>query len=49
MEETPVLEAANVVGAGNGAVGVQNDRRTLMEYVQPSIDGTVSCIRKPTI
>ena len=33
MEETPALEAANMAGASNeaviGAVGVQNDRRTL--------------------
>ena len=48
MEETPVLGAANMEGAGNGATvgaaGVQNNRRTLMEYAQPSIDGTASCI-----
>ena len=42
MEETPVLGAANMEGAGNGAARVQNDRRTLMEYAQPSIDGTAS-------
>ena len=29
-----------------GAVGVENPRRTLMEYAQPSIEGTASCIRK---
>ena len=50
MDETPVLGAANMEGAGNGpavgAAGVQNNRRTLMEYAQPSIDGTASCIRK---
>ena len=53
MEETPVLRAANMEGAGNGAAvgaaGVQNNRRTLMEYAQPSIDGTASCIRKPVV
>ena len=53
MEETQVLGAANIEGAGNGAaVGaarVQNNRKTLMEYAQPSIDGTVSCIRKPAV
>ena len=50
MEETRVLGAANIVGVGNGAavgaVGVENPRRTLMEYAQPSIDGTASCIKK---
>ena len=50
MEETPVLGAGNMEGVGNGAAvraaGVQNNRRTLMEYAQPSIDGTASCIRK---
>ena len=53
MEEIPVIGATNMVGAGNGAaVGatrVQNNIRTLMEYAQPSIDGTASCIRKPAI
>ena len=42
MDEAPVLEAANMAKAGNGAaVGaarVQNERRTLMEYAQPFID-----------
>ena len=50
MEETPVRGAANIASAGNvaavGVVGVENPRRTLMEYAQPSIDGTASCIRK---
>ena len=50
MEETRVLGAANMEGAGNGAAvgaaGVQNNRRTLIVYAQPSIDGTTSCIRK---
>ena len=49
MEETPVIGAANMIGAGNGAAvgvaGVQNNRRTLMEYAQPSTEGTASCIR----
>ena len=57
MEETRVLGAANIAGAGNGAAvgvvvgatGVENHRRTLMEYAQPSIEGTASCIRKPAI
>ena len=53
MEETPVLGAGNMEGVGNGAAvgaaGVQNNRRTLMEYAQPSIDGTASCIRKPAV
>ena len=53
MEETPILGAANMEEAGNGAavgaVGVQNDRRTLMEYVQPSVDGIASCIKKPLV
>ena len=40
MEETP---------APVGAVGVENPRRTLMEYAQPSIEGTASCIRRPEI
>ena len=53
MEETPVLGAGNMEEVGNGAVvgvaGVQNNRRTQMEYAQPSIDGTASCIRKPAV
>ena len=53
MEETPVIRAANMAGASNGVavgvVGIQNERRTLMEYAQPSIDGTASCIRKPLV
>ena len=57
MEETRVLGAANIAGAGNGAaveaaVGaavVNNHRRTLMEYAQPSIEGTASCITKPEV
>ena len=49
MEETLVFGAANMEGAGNRAARVQNERRTLMEYAQPSIDGTASCIRKPPI
>ena len=57
MEETRVFGAANIAGAGNGAavgdaVGVAgggNHRRTLMEYAQPSIEGTASCIRKPEV
>ena len=49
MEETPLLRVANMEGAGNGAAEVQNNRRTLMEYAHPSIDGTASCIRKPAV
>ena len=53
MEETPVLGAGNMEGVGNGAAvgaaGVQNNKRTLMEYAQPSIDGIASCIRKPQV
>ena len=53
MEETRVLEVANIAGAGNRAVvragGVENPRRNLMEYAQPSIEGTASCIRKPAV
>ena len=53
MEETRVLGAVNNAGAGNGAAvgaeGVENPRRTLMEYAQPSIEGTASCIRKPAV
>ena len=57
MEETRVLGAANIAGAGNGAavgaaagaVGVENPRRTLMEYAQPSLEGTASCIRKAPV
>ena len=53
MEETRVLGAANIADAGNevavGAAGGHNHRRTLMEYAQPSIEGTASCIRKPAI
>ena len=53
MEETRVFGAANNAGAGNGAAvgaaGVENPRRTLMEYAQPSIEGTASCIRKPAV
>ena len=56
MEETPAFRATiraragiRVVVRAIGEVGDQNDRRTLMEYVQPSIDETVSCIRKPVV
>ena len=42
MEETLALVGA----VGVGVVGVENLRRTLMEYAQPSIDGTTSYIRK---
>ena len=53
MEEIPVIGAVNIEGASNraavGAVGVQNNRRTLIEYAQPSIDGIASCIRKPLL
>ena len=49
MEETPILGAGNMEGIGNEAVGVQNNRRTLIEYAQPSIDGTASCIKKPQV
>ena len=53
MEETQVLGAANNAGAGNEAAvraaGVENPRRTLMEYAQSSIEGTASCIRKPAV
>ena len=47
MEETRVLGAA--VGVAVGAAGGGNHRRTLMEYAQPSIKGTASCIKKPTV
>ena len=40
MEEQPILGATNMAGVGNGAaIGaqrVENHRRTLMEYAQPS-------------
>ena len=53
MDEPPAIGAANVAGIGNeaavGAAGAQNQRRTLMEYAQPFIDGIASCIRKPTV
>ena len=61
MDETRVLGATNIAGAGNGAAigdaagvavgaaGGVNHRRTLMEYAQPSIEGTASCIRKPEV
>ena len=47
MEETPALGAGN--GTAIGATGIQNNKKTLMEYAQPSIDETISCIRKPTV
>ena len=43
MDETLALGVANMEGVGNeataGATWAQNNR-TLMEYAQPSIDGT---------
>ena len=42
MEETPVPVRA-------GAVGAQNNRRTLMEYAHSSLDGIASCIRRLTM
>ena len=53
IEETPVRGVTNIAGAGSGvAVGAaraENPRSTLMEYAQPLIDGTTSCIRKPAV
>ena len=61
MEETRVLGAVNIPGAGNGAVvgaaagvvveaaGGGNHKRILMEYAQHFIEGTTSCIRKPEV
>ena len=57
MEETRVLGAANIAGAGNraaggvvvGAAGGGNHRRILMKYAQLSIEGIASCIRKPEV
>ena len=40
MEKTPAP------GAATGGARAKNSRRTLMEYAQPSIDGTASCIKK---
>ena len=34
---------------GVGAGAIQNALRTLMDYAQPSLSGTKSCIRRPTI
>ena len=44
MEKTPAP-----VGVAVGAAWVENSRRTLMEYAQPSINGTASCIRKSVV
>ena len=53
MDETPALGATTMARDGNGAAaratGAQNNRMTLMEYAQPSIDETASCIRKPAV
>ena len=45
------IGAGNGVGAsmGVGAGAIQNAPRTLMDYAQPSLLGTESCIRRPTI
>ena len=43
MKETPAT-----IGPV-GAVGVENPRRTLMEYAQLLIEGTALCIRKPVV
>ena len=43
--------AGERVGARNevGAGAIQNAPRTLMDYAQPSLSGTESCIRRPAI
>ena len=45
------IGAGNGVGAGVGvgAGAIQNAPRTLMDYAQPSLSRTESCIRRPTI
>ena len=45
------IGARNGVGAGVGvgAGAIQNAPRTLMDYAQPSLSGTESCIRRPAI
>ena len=47
--ERPIMEETPAPVGPVGAVGVENPRRTLMEYAQPSIEGTASCIRRPEI
>ena len=37
------------IGVGVGAGVIQNAPRTLMDYAQPSLLGTESCIRRPAI
>ena len=53
MEKTLAPRAAIGVGVGigakAGAAWAKNPRRTLMEYAQPSIDETESCIKKPVV
>ena len=46
MEETPASVGAVGVGVTAATTRVENLRKTLMKYAQPSIDGTSSCIRK---
>ena len=56
-QEGVVAPASTGIGAGNGvgagvgvgAGAIQNAPRTLMDYVQPSLLETESCIRRPTI
>ena len=45
------IGARNGVGAGVGvgAGAIQNASRTLMDYAQPSLSGTESCIRRLVI
>ena len=47
------IGARNGVGVGVGvgieAGAIQNAPRTLMDYAQPSLSGTESCIRRPAI
>ena len=45
------IGAENGVGAviGVGVGAIQNAPRTLMDYAQPSLLGTESCIRRPAI
>ena len=47
MEDTPL--AAIRVGAGTRLRLGQSVQRSLMDYAQPSLTGTASCIRRLTV
>ena len=49
VKEEPMKRQEGVVAPVGAGIGVENAPRTLMDYAQPSLSGTESCIRRPAI